>query len=330
VSPLLWAYPVRLRRRHGAELLATMLEMSDGRPSRGDRWRLVLDGLRERFRLPPGRPLALVGAVLALVIGGAFGAAAASWAGLRTFPVIQDADGLAARVLGPEGTLDQPPYRSRLWNDFLGSRRPGVSAEQAVTAARDRLVADGWRATTAQPTGAEFGGQEFQADRAGIRVSVIGYDRDPLITVAESALQPVAYPVLVGTGAALGLLGGWLVAAALSYRLAGARRRRVGTVTAAAGTALLLAPAVSIMVGLAALPGPGEVTNRDDLVHRALATDPIRATGLWEPLWRSGWGLYDLPLWSNEALLLVGLGALAVAGVSRRRRSRPGSCPAES
>ncbi|WP_305784811.1 hypothetical protein [Symbioplanes lichenis] len=320
MNSLLWAYPVRLRRRHGAELLATMLEMTDGRPSRGDRWRLVLDGLRERFRLPPRRPLALVGAVLALVIGGAFGAAAGSWAGLRTFPVIQDADGLAARVLGPDGTLEQPPHRSRLWNDFLGSRNPGVSAEQAAIGARERLVADGWRASASQPNGTELGGQEFEADRDGIRVAVYVYDRDPLFTVAEFALQPVAYPVLIGAGAALGMLGGWLIAAALSYRLA---RRRTGTVTAAAGTALLLVPAASIVVRLAGLPAPGDTISSDALVHRAL-TAPLDGPALWQ------WGVF-LPNWSTMALLVTGLATMAAAaGVSRRRRSRPGSCPAES
>jgi hypothetical protein len=74
-ASLLVAYPVRLRRRHGAELIATMLEMAgpDGRPTRADRWRLVLDGLRERFRLPPRRPLAavLLLAGLAAVAGAA-------------------------------------------------------------------------------------------------------------------------------------------------------------------------------------------------------------------------------------------------------------------
>jgi hypothetical protein len=55
---LLSAYPARLRRKHGPELIATMVEMAgpDGRPTRADRLRLMLDGLRERFRLPARRP----------------------------------------------------------------------------------------------------------------------------------------------------------------------------------------------------------------------------------------------------------------------------------
>jgi hypothetical protein len=54
---VLAAFPARIRRRHGSELITTLAEMTDGRPSRTDRLRLVADGLRERFRLPARRPL---------------------------------------------------------------------------------------------------------------------------------------------------------------------------------------------------------------------------------------------------------------------------------
>ncbi|MFG1994403.1 hypothetical protein ACGFJ7_30965 [Actinoplanes sp. NPDC048988] len=81
---LLVAYPACLRRKHGPELIETMLEMAGpgGAPARADRRRLVLDGLRERFRPPVHRPLARAAVVVSLLIGAALGAAAGS--GLAT------------------------------------------------------------------------------------------------------------------------------------------------------------------------------------------------------------------------------------------------------
>ena len=74
MNALLLAYPSRMRRRHGAELLHALMEV-DGPPSLTTRLRFVLDGLGQRFRLPAGRPIGVVVAVLALMVGGALGAA---------------------------------------------------------------------------------------------------------------------------------------------------------------------------------------------------------------------------------------------------------------
>src|ERR1700712_2359521 len=78
---LLWAYPRAYRSRHGAEMVTTLLEMAEAGGGRGQAAHLVLCGLRQRFRLPAGRPLAWLGAVLAAVVLGAFGAAGGTWLG---------------------------------------------------------------------------------------------------------------------------------------------------------------------------------------------------------------------------------------------------------
>jgi hypothetical protein len=118
----------------------------DGRPTRTDRWRLVLDGLRERFRLPPRRPLAVVAAVLALLVGGALGAAAGSWAGMWTFAEVPAPGPMADRVLGADSVPDSLT-QSRFWSGSDRVLKPGVDATAAADSARARMVADGWTAT---------------------------------------------------------------------------------------------------------------------------------------------------------------------------------------
>jgi hypothetical protein len=82
---LLWAYPGHYRRRHGAELVTTLLDLTErGRLGPGQLVHLVLCGLRQRFRLPAGRPLAAVTAVLAAVALGALGTAGGTWLGWQT------------------------------------------------------------------------------------------------------------------------------------------------------------------------------------------------------------------------------------------------------
>ena len=85
---LLLAYSGGYRRRHGTEMITTMLEMAEPgrtRPSAGEAWHLIASGVRQRFRLPSGRPFGWVAAVLVTLVPGLFGAAAGSWLGQRTF-----------------------------------------------------------------------------------------------------------------------------------------------------------------------------------------------------------------------------------------------------
>ena len=63
---LLRAYPRSYRDRRGAEILTTLLEMAED--GRRPGLHLVLSGLRQRFKLPAGRPLAWVAALLAAAV----------------------------------------------------------------------------------------------------------------------------------------------------------------------------------------------------------------------------------------------------------------------
>jgi len=319
-SLLLAAYPARLRRRHGDELIATMTEVAGpSGPTRADRRQLVLDGLRERFRLPPGRPPALVAAVLAMLVGGAIGAAAGSWAGMWTYPKMPDPVPVATRVVGGDATPDPDPSRMWLFTSVLTRIRPGVDATQAAGRARDRMTADGWRTTAVEVSGGTDGihyrRAEFQADRSGIRMRVTAYySEDRLLDVAGWSLRPPTYVPLVLGGLVLGLLAGWLAAAALTYRIAGARRRRVSAVTAGAGLALLLVPAWSIYRYLIEYLPNQEIDGHNEFVHRALVGNPIRALsgGL-----NLGLRLAD-SVWFTKGLLVAGLAAVVVAALIAR------------
>nr|WP_221382240.1 hypothetical protein [Actinoplanes polyasparticus] len=150
-----------------------------GGPTRADRWQLVFDGLRERFRLPPGRPLAVVTAVLALLIGGAIGAAAGSWAGMWAFPKMPAVGPVAGQAVGSDATLEPHPIQRRLRMDGAAQLRPGVDATEAVGRARDRMAAAGWEPTPVVVSGGNDGihyrRAAFTADKSGIRLEVTAY-----------------------------------------------------------------------------------------------------------------------------------------------------------
>jgi hypothetical protein len=317
---LLLAFPVRLRRRHGAELIATMFEMAgpDEPPARADRWRLVLDGLRERFRLPPRRPLAVVAAVLALLIGGALGAAAGSWAGMWTFAKMPAPGPLAERVLGADSVPDSLG-QSRFWLTADRVLKPGVDATAAANSARARLVADGWTATSVVVAGGGADGSfrraGFQADRGGVRITMRSYySDDHQIDIGGWPLRPPTYLPLVFAGLLLGLLGGWLAAAALAYRIAGSFRRRASAGTAAAGLLLLTLPTASVYVFLAhGLPNRPEL-DAVEFVHRALATSPVFPLNWYETLGPS----WLTSPYLNKELLVAGLAAVVCAAIIGR------------
>jgi hypothetical protein len=317
---LLLAYPVRLRRRHGAELIATMLEVAgpDGRPTRTDRWLLVLDGVRERFRLPSRRPLAVVAAVLALLIGGALGAAAGSWAGMWTFAEVPAAGPMADRVLGADSVPDSIT-QSRFWSVADRVLKPGVDATAAADSARARLVADGWTAAPVVVSGGGADGRyrraSFHAEKAGVRVTVDSYySEDHQLGLGASSLRPATYVPLVLAGLLLGLLGGWLAAAALAYRIAGSFRRRASAGTAAAGLALLAIPAAAVYVFLIhELPDRSRLGDVE-FVHRALGISPVFTLNCWQTL---GSSALTSP-YVNKVLVVAGLAAVATAAVIGR------------
>lgn len=158
---LLLAYSGRYRRDHGTEIVTTLLEMAEPeqrRPSAGDAWHLVRSGIRQRFRLPSGRPFALVAAVLITVTTAVFGAAAGSWAGERTFAELPGGDTVdqvvRASVAHPVG-FSRGDYHWHapgnadwiLISALPEEQSPGPAPTWVVEQARDGLAAAGWRIT---------------------------------------------------------------------------------------------------------------------------------------------------------------------------------------
>ncbi|GID30757.1 hypothetical protein [Paractinoplanes brasiliensis] len=297
---LLLAYPGPYRRGHGAEIVTTLLEMAGDeqtRPTRADSWHLVLSGARQRFRLPSGRPLAWLAAVLITVIGGAFGAAAGSWAAERTFadlPGDARLEALTRQVAGGGVEFGSDRSASPWWTTMASATtdQPGWTPE----AAQQRLAADGWQTGAIAPrTGKSFAwdpdtgavaevplhGSEFEATRDGLRLEVSGYVGNGHGTVSVN-VWPAGTGAMIPAalaGALLGLVGGWLVAAAGAYRVRALTvpRRRLASALAAAGLATLALPAFAFWVNVWRV-----LASSDDVawtVHSALNAGPYWSYG---------------------------------------------------
>ncbi|MEV4283604.1 hypothetical protein [Actinoplanes xinjiangensis] len=147
--------------------MTTLLEMAEPgcrRPAAGDAWHLLVSGVRQRFRVPR-RPFAVLAAVLVAVTLGAFGAAAGSWAGERTFAELPSeaaaTELVAIAVENPDesgpGHLretirpnrwSEPGYADRVrLTALLEQTQPGPAPMWTVEQTRDRLVAAGWTIT---------------------------------------------------------------------------------------------------------------------------------------------------------------------------------------
>ncbi len=275
---LLLAYPGHYRRRHGTEIVTTLLEMAgpgQRRPARADAWHLLASGLRQRFRLPAGRPLAWVAAILITLIVGALGAAAGSWAGVRTFAALPDRAALAERVTGTGGGTGSA-HDSSPWSHTSSHTRTEVPAAWQLEPALQRLRADGWQVSAVTPlegsaatldpaTGATIelptNDKQFRATLDGAEISVqvhfidiarLGARHAALInhggTVSIStwaATTPAFLPLIVA-GTMAGLIAGWLIAAAGAYRIQRARRPRPAAVTCALAVLAAALPAVAL------------------------------------------------------------------------------------
>ncbi|GAA1655523.1 hypothetical protein [Actinoplanes couchii] len=318
---LLHAYPRSYRRRHGAEIVTTLLEMTEPgrrRPALSDCWFLVAAGLRQRFRLPSRRPLAWVAAVLALLAGGALGAAGASWAAEQTFtalPAAEQGREVLTRVTGIPARLQMdvtsgPPLTGR----YLWGSADVKHAAWDPAGARDRLTADGWQVGPSRATdqvdvpipGPETG---FEATRDGLLLSVHG-ESDTVFAEIHVADNGLLRPAVV-LGLLAGALGGWLIAAAVARR-----RSRQAAVAAVATFTVLFAPVWSLydntVTVLRGLPGPDLLT-----VHSVLRPSHYWPAG---PDWMSG--LWPATAWTNVGLVTVGL---LLAGVTiGLSRARPG------
>ncbi|MEU8229238.1 hypothetical protein AB0C12_06475 [Actinoplanes sp. NPDC048967] len=304
---LLAAYPARLRRRHGAELIATLTELTQGCPSRADRLHLIADGLRERFRLPVRWPLGVVVAVLAALAGGAFGLAAGSWAGEQTYPSMPAAASAARQILGPDARPDRLE-RTRFDLEVTERLAAPAQVERRVREIHQRLGGTGWSVTPVDEHGT------FWAQSGGLRVSVSGLaGPDPSVEVLGYPVRPALYLPLVLSGLLVGLLAGWLVGAALAFRLTASRQRVPAVVVAGLGAVTLAVPAARLYQGLVIFLRRDDGFGAGALVHDALA---------WMP-----WPLRDPAVFPDSAgpglrTLLAGSALVVLAVVIA---SRPGA-----
>ena len=263
---LLLAYPGSYRRRHGAEIVTTLLEMAEsghGRPSAAQALHLVACGLRQRFRLPAKRPLAVVAAVLAAIALGALGAAGGTWLGWQTAASVPSGDETraltAAMAGGTASEVDVFPWKTAMNGPVVGSQiahRVPYSADRI----RATLTSAGWRITTfTESTGGivtdlsktpfsttPARSVQFVATKDGL--SLRG-DSTTVLDNAEQGIEgrtnqfmdiwaheTVAVRPMTIAGLIVGLLAGWLLTAALAYRV-----RRVGRALRAAVAALATA-----------------------------------------------------------------------------------------
>jgi hypothetical protein len=269
---LLRAYPRGYRRRHGPEILATLLDMAEaghGRLTAGQTAHLIACGIRQRFRLPR-RVLPVVAAVLAAVLLGGFGGVAGNWLAWRAAPSVPsaaEADALTTALTGVPGS-NEYPWRTAMNGPGINTVLHGTGTYDAERV-RDALIAGGWRITRfTEDTGGrivDWGSPtekvipslnvRFAAAKDGVSLTgdtdtVMGgkeYGLDGQMTArldittdATAAIVPMTI-----AGAAIGLLSGWMLTAALAYRIRSGARR--GWPTAAAVTALAAATVPSFV-----------------------------------------------------------------------------------
>jgi hypothetical protein len=279
---LLWAYPGSYRRRHGAEIVTTLLDMAEsgsGRPTPAQTLHLVACGVRQRFRLPAGRPLAVVAAVLAAIALGALGAAGGTWLGWQTAAPVRSGDQmrtLTAAIAGinPAGVPVYP------WETAMNGQTVTTTATGRVSYSAERvrtgLISAGWRITTFTET---TGGivvditkhpwvevptrlVHFTATKDGLALrgsstTVVGgadYGVDAQMDQGLDvwAVETAAVRPLTIAGLLLGVLAGWLLTAALAYRVrqSGRAHRRAATALAATAFAAAVVPAFDLYCNL--------------------------------------------------------------------------------
>lgn len=257
---LLWAYPGPYRRQHGTEIVTTLLDMAEsgrGRLTVVQALHLVACGIRQRFRLPAGRPLAAIAAVLAAIAVGALGSAAGTWLGWRTAASVPSNEAmrdLTANLVGGQANVSVYPWRTAMDGPVVGTTataRSTASADRLRTALTDA----GWRITAFdERTGATpvditkdpsvtvpmhvvyFKATKDGLSLTGSRFSTTGDARYAVAEQTDQRLdvwadEAAAVRPLTITGTLLGAVVGWLLAAAVAYRVRRTGRLR-GSVAA--------------------------------------------------------------------------------------------------
>lgn len=318
---VLAAYPARIRRKHGAELIDTLMEMAGPgrRPTRVQKGLFLLDGLRERFRPPVRRrPLALVAAVLALLIGGALGAAAGSWLGTFGYAALPDGDALGKRVLSSTANGTNSDY----YFHAGGGLTAGTDVRAAIESARQKLAAEGWRTgpiKAGDGTDGVLANVHFAAETADTRLDVYAYPYagdEPYIDITGWPQRPAGYLPLTIVGAMLGLVAGWLTGVALAHRIQAASRPIISRLLTAVGFILVIPSAAGFVASLVRYLTVVDPLGTGELVHAhgfafGPTADLLRAMdtgtgGLFTPV-----DFQQLPIW--------GFGLIAIAAIAARR-----------
>lgn len=269
---LLWAYPRAYRNHRGTEMVTTLLEMAEagrGRPSRGQALHLVLCGLRQRFRLPAGRPLAWVGALLAAVVLGAFGAAGGTWLGWQTaasVPSDRELRALNAAMTGmpAPAAIYKGPSAMKGPNTLVRADGTSDYSAERIGAA---LTTAGWRITSFHEsdgaTLTSFSQNlipnvriptrlfDYTATKGDLKLAgdgwvITGGADHGLAGQASYATEvwprePAAVRPLTIAGLIAGAFAGWLAAAAFAYRVRGRGRLRRWVATASCTVAVAAA-----------------------------------------------------------------------------------------
>jgi hypothetical protein len=332
---LLLAYSGRYRRLHGAEMLTTILEMAEparSRPSAGEAWHLIGSGVRQRFRLPSGRPFTSITAVLVTLALGVLGAAAGSWLG-ESVSTGLPARPEALKLVNPAVTDPTASFVDRL----SGSGRadslffdvspkagpPGWTAEDARTG----LTAAGWTVTeftvhprpasivcTTDPTYGET--CTFES-----RTATVTAERDGLVLHGTAidfladksgdawigglngrlfAARGTAYLPLAVIGGLLGALAGWLLTAALAYRIR----------SLPPGSGRLAAAFTGIAVTTAAAPVWAVIVNAVMFGQHLGDTGPVYTL---HAALRPGSHLDGVPAWLIPACTIAAAAAATIA-----------------
>jgi hypothetical protein len=270
---LLWAYPKAYRDHRGAEMVGTLLDLAeagDGGPGFRLSAHLILAGLRQRFRLSARRPLAWLGALLAAVALGAFGAAGGTWLGWQTAASIPSDVSLRALNAAMTGM----PAPAAVYTDLSAMKGPGTlvradgTSDYSADRVRSALTSAGWRITSfreedgAIVVGDLRDGQDvpaksvyYTATKGALKlqgdgtVIVGGADRGLAGQASYGTevwpREPAVVRPLTIAGLVAGALAGWLLAVAAAARLSrsGRLRRWLAAGLSAAGLAAIAVPA---------------------------------------------------------------------------------------
>ncbi|RZU50821.1 hypothetical protein EV385_2607 [Krasilnikovia cinnamomea] len=239
---LLWAYPSGYRRLHGAEIVTTLLDMAEsghGRPTVGQAVHLVACGIRQRFRVPR-RVLAVIGAVLSAATLGGLGAVTGNWLAWQAAAPVPSAAEMTALTSAAAG-LPRPwlePWRSAMNGPGMSGAVDGTGTYDPARV-RTALSATGWQITSfvesTEVIGVGAGPGEtkvparalnFAATKGGLSLmgftnTLVGGEYDGHTSLALDVTTDVTGAIRPSTvaGLLLGALGGWLLAAALAYRI---------------------------------------------------------------------------------------------------------------